>query len=286
MRVWLICACLLVSKLRAKKLNIGLSSFLLVSIQVFKSSGFWVCLSAFLLVVGAYLVMIEVPVRITYDPAAAEQYDLMRAYLPFGFALWILAFLFLVYGVVLGMRKPLAIAQLRKTFLMISVIFGATLGFLALTSTFLPWVIAESEPFMETRGGTFNVGQYHVLTGVSLLTGANSMAGDIILLVFVGAVIGILHIPLLTLLEREGADVMRAFLFLLSGVCIVVSLILISAHSTWWISLRVNGALGFSAVFESPGMGFLIATLCAACLIASGIIITIKLAWQRMHNIG
>jgi FtsH-binding integral membrane protein len=202
----------------------------------------------------------------------------MRAYLPFGFALWILALIFLVCGIVLGVRKPLA-AQLRTVFSRVSLIVGLTLGVLALTSTLLPWVIAErAETFIETRGGTFNVGQYHALTGVNLMTGANNMAGDIILLVFVGAIISILHIPLLILIEKEKADVMRAFLFLLSGICIISSVASIYAYKIWWISLRVNGALGFSATFKSPGMGFLIATSCAIGLITFGLITTIKLA--------
>jgi len=247
--------------------------------QIFKNPGILVCLSAFLLALGTYLATMEVPVRIIYDPAAAEQYDLMRAYLPFGFALWILSLMFLVCGIVLGARKPLAVAKLKKPFSMVSMVVGVTMGVLALTSTFLPWVIAErTEPFIETRGGSFNVGQYHALTGVNLMTGTNNMAGDIILLVFVGAIIGILHIPLLTLLERERTDAMRAFLFLLGGICMISPAALVYAHRIWWISLRVNGALGFSVSFESSGMGFLIATSCAIGLIASGIIATIKLA--------
>jgi len=224
----------------------------------------------------------EVPIRITYDPAAVEQYDLMRAYLPFGFALWILALGFLVCGIVLGVRKPLAVAQLKKPFSMVGIIVGLTLGFLALTSAFLPWVIAErSEPFIETRGGTFNVGQYHELTGVNLMTGTNNMAGDIILLVFVGVIIGILHSPLLALLERERTDAMRAFLFLLGGICIISPVALVYAHRIWWINLRVDGALGFSVTFESPGTGFIVATLCAIGLLAYGIITIIKLARQH-----
>ncbi|KPV62818.1 MAG: hypothetical protein AOA65_1598 [Candidatus Bathyarchaeota archaeon BA1] len=252
--------------------------------QIYRTPGIFVCLSAFLLVFGAYLATMEVPVRITYDPAAAEQYNLMRAYLPFGFVLWILALVFLVCGIVLGVRKPLAVAQLKKPFSMLSIIVGLTLGFLALTSTFLPWVIAErTEPFIETRGGTFNVGQYHALTGLSLMTGPNSMVGDVISLVFVGAIIGILHISLLTLLEMERTDTMRAFLFLLGGICIIVPVTLVYAHRIWWVDLRVDGALGFSLTFESPGMGFLIATSCAIGLIAFGIITTIKLTRQRLH---
>jgi hypothetical protein len=162
---------------------------------------------------------------------------------------------------------------------MVNVIVGVTLGVLALTSTFLPWVIAErTEPLIETRGGSFNVEQHHTLTGVNLMTGTNNMTGDIILLVFVGAVIGILHIPLLTLLEKERTDTMRAFLFLLGGICIIGPVALVYAHKIWWINLLVDGALGFSVTFESPGIGFLIATSCAIGLIASGIITTIKLA--------
>jgi len=271
----------------AQKINIGSSSINLVRMQIFKSSVFFVYLSAFLFVLGAFLVTLEVPVRITYDPAAAEQWDLMRAYMPFGFALCILALVFLVCGIVLGARKPLAVAQLKKPFIMVSIIVGVTLGFLAVTSTFLPWVIAErTEPFIETRGGTFNVGQYHILTGINLMTGTNSIVGDIILLVFVGAIIGILHIPLLTLLEGERTNVMRAFLFLLGGICIIWPVIVVYAHRTWWINLRFNGALGFSAAFESPGTGLLIATLCASGLMAFGIITTIKSARQRLHDTG
>jgi len=264
----------------AQKINVGSSSINLVGMQIFKSSGFFVCLSAFLFVLGVFLVTLEVPIRITYDPAAAEQWDFMRAYMPFGFALCSLALVFLVYGVVLGVRKPLAVAKLKKPFLMVSIIVGVTLGFLAVTSTFSPWIIAErTEPFIETRGGPFNVGQYHTLTGINLMTSANSMVGDIILLVFVGAIINILHIPLLSLLKET--DPKHAFLFLLSGVCVISSAALVYAHKTWWITLHVNGALGFSATFESPGIGLLIATLCGTGLIVLGIITTIKLAWQH-----
>ncbi|MEM2384929.1 MAG: hypothetical protein QXX99_02075 [Candidatus Bathyarchaeia archaeon] len=128
--------------------------------QVFRSSGFLVCLSAFLFALGSYFAALEVPVRISYDPAAAEQYDLMRAYLPFGLILCFLAFISLVYGVVFGVRKPSRAAQLRKPLLVVSIIVGVALGFLALSSTLLPWVITERpEPFIETRGGMLNVGQ-------------------------------------------------------------------------------------------------------------------------------
>ena len=255
---------------------------------MFKKPGVLFCSSAFLLALGAYLAIIEVPVRITYDPAAAEQYDLMRAYLPFGFALWILALLFLIYGIALGVRKPLAIAQLRKPFCMISLIVAVTLGFLAFTSTFLPWVIAERpESFIETREGTFNVGQYHALTAVSLMTGTNNMVGDVISLVFIGAIIGVLYISLLTLLEKERMDAMRAFLFLLSGICIISAVAAIYTNRIWWIDFYFGGGSGgFSASFKSPGIGLLIAIVSAAGLIAFGVIATIKLGRQHIRGVG
>ena len=71
----------------------------------------------------------------------------------------------------LGMRKlrKLPASQSRTAFSMVSLIIGVTLGVLALTSTLLPWVIAERvEPLIETRAGTFNVGRYHALTGSTL----------------------------------------------------------------------------------------------------------------------
>ncbi|MBC7091037.1 MAG: hypothetical protein H5T50_03910 [Nitrososphaeria archaeon] len=122
------------------------------------------------------------------------------------------------------------------------------------------------------------------MTGFDLMMGTNSMVGDIILLVFVGAIISILHIPLLTLIEKEKANVMRAFLFLLSGICVITPVTLVYAQRIWWISLGVNGTLGFSVTFESPGIGFLIASSCAIGLIALGIIITIKLAREYMYE--
>ena len=242
------------------------------------SPGIFICLSAFLLVFGTHLATMEVPVRITYDPAAAEQYDLIRAYLPFGSILWILAIIFLVCGFVLGVRKPLAVATLKKPFSIASIVVSLTLGFLALTSIYLPWVIAErTETFIETRGGTFNIGRYYALTGLDLMTRMNDMAGDAILFVLAGAMISILHIPLLSLLWKEGTDVTRVFLFLSGGTCIISSVASIYAHRVWWISLHVNGALGFPVMSEGLGLGFIIATLCAIGLIAFGIIAAIKL---------
>jgi len=240
--------------------------------QIFRKPGVLICSSAFLFALGTYLGTIEVLVWV------GNEYELMHIYLPLGFFLWLLALLFLAYGVVSGMRKLRKLqASQRTAFSMVSLIVGVTLGVLALTSTLLPWVIAERvEPLIETRVGTFSVGRYHALTRVNLMMGINKV--DEMSLVFVGAMMGILHIPLLSLLEREGPDAMRAFLFSLGGICIIGPVASVYAHRIWWIDLRVDGALGFSVTFESPGPGFLIATLCAIGLIASGIITTVKLA--------
>lgn len=273
----------------ALAINIRSGSIDLVRMQAYRTPGFFVCLSAFLLALGTYLAIVEVPVRITSDPTAADQYDLMRAYGPLGFALWISAFLFLIYGIVSGVRKPSAVAQSRKPFLTISLIVAVTLGALTLISTFLPWVIAEkTDPFVEIRGvGTFYVGQYHSLTGVSLITGAMNRAANVGYLVFMGIMISVLHVSLLTRLEKERTDVMRAFLILLGGACIAYPVAVIYANRVWWVSWsfgEVGGA--FSVTFISPGIGLLIAAASAAGLIACGIIVTIKLARQREHLVN
>lgn len=114
--------------LRALTINTRSGSIDLVRMRTFRTPGILVCASALLLALGTYLATMEVPVRITYDPAAAEQYDLMRAYLPFGFAFWILSLVFLVCGFVLGARKPLAVAQLKKPFSRVSIIVGGDNG--------------------------------------------------------------------------------------------------------------------------------------------------------------
>ena len=233
-----------------------------------------VCSSASLFALGAYLFAIRVPVW-TGEPATGSgEYELMRVFLPFGFFLWILALLSLLLGVVLGVRRLPAV-QLRTFFQRASLIIGLTLGVLALTSTLLPWVIAErAEPLVETREGTFDVGRYHALTGMNLMIGANRIVE--ISLVLVGSMIGILHIPLITLLERKRTDIMLAFLFLLGGTCIIGPVGLVYADRTWWIIMHIDGPLAFATTFESLGTGMLIATSCAIGLIASGIISVIK----------
>ncbi|MCS7128826.1 MAG: hypothetical protein N3E36_06780 [Sulfolobales archaeon] len=250
--------------------------------QVLKSSSFVICLSAILLILGTCLTVVEVPVRIAYEPFAAEQYDLMRAFMPLGIVIWAIALILLTYGVFIGLsrcftKKPLPPRQRIPS--RISAIVALALGSLAIASVFLPWVITErAEPLIAIRGGLLNVGQYHSLTGISIMTGVNSMAGDILLLVFTGAVISIVHIPLITLLEEKGAGAIRVFLLLLSGICIAVSIALIYAHRTWWISLQVNGSLGFSTTFKAPGIGLLTASSSAVGLMALGVITAVKSA--------
>jgi len=233
--------------------------------------GFLICLSASLFVLGAYLSVVKVPVWFG-DPYGHGEYEPMRAYMPFGLLLWLLALVLFIYGVVLGTRKPV-ISRLRTGFSIASLVVGVALGILALTSILLPWVIAESATtLVETRGGTFNVPQYYALNGVNLM-----MRIGEILLVFVGGIISILA-PLICLFESERPDAVRAFLFLLSGICIVGPVALlygdIQENLTWGISF---GQFGIGTVFKSPGIGFFIAVLSSIGLMVSGIITGIKL---------
>lgn len=252
--------------------------------KIFKKPDVLVCSSAFLFALGTYLSIIKVPVW------TGGEYEPMRAYLPFGFFLFLLALLFFVYGVVLGVRKPLPVARLRKPFSMVSLIVGMTLGVLALTSTLLPWGIAErTATLIETRGGTFNVARFYALTGVDLMMGYWGI-NEIFLLV-IGAIISILA-PFFCLLESKKPDAVRAFLFMLSGICIIGPVTLVHgiiegwihaypyATQIWWINL---GEFGYSVIFQSPALGLLIATISAIGLIAFGLITTIKLARQHMR---
>ena len=68
-------------------------------------------LSDFLVVLGIILATVEVPVRITTDPSAADQTELMHAYLPFSAGLWILGSIFLGCSLFLWSRKPLDATQ-------------------------------------------------------------------------------------------------------------------------------------------------------------------------------
>ena len=234
--------------------------------------GLLICLSASLFVLGAYLCVIKVPVWMG-DPYGFGEYEPMRVYMPFGFLLWFLALAFFIYGIILGTQKPVQFARLRTMFSIASLIVGVTLGIMALTSTLLPWVIAEgATTLVETRWGTFNVPQYYAITGLNLMRGIGE-----ILLVSVGGIIGVLA-PLVGLFESERPDAVRAFLFLLSGICIIGPVALlygnIQGNLVWGISF---GQFGIAAVFKSAEIGFFIASLSSVGLMVSGVITTIKL---------
>ena len=244
-----------------------------------RSPGAFVCLSAFLLALGTYLQTVEMPVRITSDPSAADQTDLMHAFWPFSFALWILAFLFLVYAIFVGNRKPLATAQSQKLFSRNRVIAAFALGVLTLVSTFLPWVIAEvANPVTDLpRYGSVNIGQYHALTGVSLIS-SNYWKGDVMYLVFASAVIAILYIPILAFIDKQRRDPARAFLSLLGGICVIGPIASLVATESWFIRVSfAGGSGGVQGTFMSPGIGLIIAAFSAAGLVALGIADAVKL---------
>lgn len=229
-----------------------------------KTPSVLLCLSAFLLALGTYLCTIEQLVWI------GSEYEPMHVYLPLGFLLWLLAFLLLTWAILSGVQK-LRVVRLATVFSTPSSIVGVALGVLVMTSTLLPWVVAErSEPLIETRAGTFDVGHYHTLMGIDLLIGINRI--DEISLAFVGAIIGALYIPLLCVLETKRPDAIRTFLFLFGGICIAVPAALVYTQGTWWIGMRVDGVLGFAATSVGPGLGFLATALCGIGSISSGII--------------
>ena len=226
--------------------------------DIAESPGFVVCLSAFLLTLGAYLQTVEIPVRITSDPSAAEQTEIMHAFWPLSFAFWILAFLFFGYSLVLRRRKSSTSVQLEKPFLSRSLTAAIVFGVLTLASTFLPWAIVSA----------VRSGQSISLSGVSLI-GSNYWAGDVMYLVFVSSVIAILYIPLLAFIEKRRTEAARAFLLLLSGIGIVGPIMSVLSTDSWSYSVSFLG--GLLAKFESPGIGLLIAVVSAAGLIALGI---------------
>jgi len=240
--------------------------------------GVLISLSASLFVLGAYLCVVKVPVWVG-DPYGFGEYEPMRAYMLFGLLLWLQALAFFVCGIVLGVRKPVQFARLRTVFSQTSLIVAVTLGILALTSILLPWVIAErTNTVVETRGGTFTVPQYYALTGLNLMVEIGE-----VFLVFVGGIISILA-PLVCLFESERPDAVRAFLFLLSGICIIGPVALlydnIQGNLVWGISF---GQFGIATTFQSPGIGFFIAILSSIGLMVSGVTTTIKFT-RHPHN--
>ena len=253
-----------------------------------RTPGAFVCLSAFLLALGTYLQTVEMPVRITSDPSAADQTDLMHAFWPFSFALWILAFLFLVYAIFVRHRKPLATAQSQKLFSRNRVIAAFALGVLTLVSTFLPWVIAEvANPVIDLpRYGSVNIGQYHALTGVGLIS-SNYWTGDVMYLVFASAIIAIFYMPVLAFVDSKRMDAARAFLSLLGGICAIGPIASLVATESWFIRVSfAGGSGGIQGTFVSPGIGLLIAAVSAAGLIALGISDSLMVARRRRNPVA
>ena len=197
----------------------------------FRSPGVLVCLSALLSALGTYLSTVEILVW------TGGEFDLMHILtLLFSIPLWILAFVFLIYGIVLGVRNS-SFVRPKRPFLARSLMLSVLLGLLIFASLFLPWVIAEvANPTFEIRPGEdiFNVGQYHALTGVGLI-GSNYWEGDVMYLVFVGAVISVLYIPLVTVINERRIEAMRAFLSVLSAICIVGPVLSIFRTRFWGI---------------------------------------------------
>ena len=244
----------------------------------FRSSGILVCLSALLLALGTYLSTVEVFVW------TGGEYDLMHIFtLLFSMPLWILVFVFLIYGIVLGVRSS-SFALPKRQFLTRGFIVPFALGILIFASLFLPWVIAEVvNPTFEIRpgGDIFNVGQYHALTGVGLI-GSNYWEGDVMYLVFVGATISVLYIPLATVINERRIEAVRAFLSVLSAICIIGPVLSIFRTRFWGIGWSFAGGSGSSsATFASPGIGMLIALGSAVGLIGLGIVATVKFAQRR-----
>ena len=161
------------------------------------------------------------------------------------------------------------------------VILAVALGVLVLIASFLPWVIAEvTNPIVDLpRYGSVNIGQYHALTGVSLIS-SNYWTGDVMYLVFASAVIAIFYIPILAFVDRQRMDAARAFLSLLGGICVIGPIASLIATESWFIRVSFAGGFGggVQGAFVSPGIGLIIAAVSAAGLVTLGIAELVKLA--------
>jgi len=247
-----------------------------------KSPSFFLCLSAFSLALGTFLQTVEIPVRITSDPTAAEQTDLMHAFFPFSFALWILTALFICYGLVLSHRQTLAFAPQIGQHSWRRLVFTGTLGALILVSAFLPWVVAEAaNPTLTTRSGVINFGERHELTGLNIIQ-SSYWSGDVMYLVFVGAAIALFYIPLLAVAGKR-LRVASAFLSILGGACVLGPIMTVATTQTWFVSTQFAGGVGVaSANLAGVGIGLLVALVSAVSLVALGISeITQAVKWRN-----
>ncbi len=238
-----------------------------------RAPGALVCLSALLSVLGTYLIAVRVPVWIG-DSYGYGEYEPMHAYMPLGFALWLIALVFFIGAVISRTRRRALFVPSRTVFSVPSLIAAIILGSLAFASAALPWVVTErAVTSIETRGGTFNVPQFYALSGFSLMREIGEIA-----LVLVGGIISLL-VPFAGFFESKRPDAVRAFLFLLSSICVIgpVALLYSSIQGglPWGISF---GQLGLMTYFKSLELGFFIAAFSSLALLVSGLITTARLA--------
>lgn len=173
----------------------------------------------------------------------------------------------------------MAAAQSQKPFSRNRVIVAVALGVLVLIASFLPWVIAEvANPVVDLpRYGSVNIGQYHALTGVSLIN-SSYWTGDVMYLVFASAVIAIFYIPVLSFTDKRMRAA-NAFLSLLGGICVIGPIASLVATESWFIRVSfAGGSGGVQGTFVSPGIGLIIAAVSAAGLVALGIADLVKLS--------
>lgn len=242
-----------------------------------RKSALFLCLSAMLLALGTYLSTIETPVW------TGGETDLMHVYtFFFSFPLWISAGVLLILGIKSGLHKPPAAAQPRKPFLNVELFVAMALGGLILVSVFLPWVNAKTiNPTFERPGfGPFSVEPYPVLSGISLIS--NYWKGDVMNLLFVGGAIALLYVPLLALVEKRSAGSLRAVLLLLSGACVMFPVGTVWATERWAVPVAFGeGGGAFGAIFESSGVGLLIASASAVGLVVLGVFVGFRSVRSR-----
>ena len=232
---------------------------------------------------GTYLQIAEIPVRISWEPYAAEQFEPMSLW-PFGFAVWFFALIFLGYGLILGYRQPSATALQQSQVSRNRIVLTSALGVLILLSSFLPWVIVEvSNPVINNpRFGSINIGQYHELTGLNIIN--SSYSGAIMYFVFAAAVIAIFYIPISSL-ARKRMRIASAFLSILGGICVIGPIISVVATKSWGVGFQfAGGSFGAGGTLAGIGIGFLVAAVSASGLIVLGINDTVKLIRLRSNS--
>jgi hypothetical protein len=225
----------------------------------FRSPGLLLCLSALFLVLGAYLQTVEVPVRITPDPSAADQYDLMHVMFPFALAFWGLSFAFFVSSLFVGDRKDLSAHDLNRPWLTKNLLASVGLAVVTVISVFLPWVIVRD----------VNSGPVHALSALKLLD-EYYWSVDAVSMVLIAIILAFLYVPLLAFFERGKLGVGRAFLFFACGISIVLAIVSVLSVDPWYYTYGVL-AWTVRATFEGVGMGLVIAVVSAAGFLVLGL---------------